>query len=213
MSLVSNPIGTKFKLRFAPRNGKKKGRFKSHRDKVQIIPKRTIGFKAQTFQIPQGQSSNSDFTQAIPMLSKFQIPQGQSSNGHYLHFSFSDMCFKSHRDKVQIRTFYASTSEKQAFQIPQGQSSNASRIHMRRIKRNCFKSHRDKVQIPLLSFLCGFLYHVSNPIGTKFKSSTVPFSSLVPCFKSHRDKVQIFKKLTTFLATQSFKSHRDKVQI
>ena len=121
---VSNPIGTKFK-------------FINHQFEH-------IGRK---FQIPQGQSSNSTGKARDVVIDRFQIPQGQSSNLLLGKQMNSLICFKSHRDKVQIRAEHQGT-----------------------IFRGSFKSHRDKVQIQIL-FSCQSVRCVSNPIGTKFKQS------------------------------------------
>ena len=123
----------------------------------------------------------------------FQIPQGQSSNfKSSFRVSFLE-CFKSHRDKVQMKNSYQSlfdlevsnpqgqSSNKKSngnfpciasFQIPQGQSSNLF-LFQNLYRSNRFKSHRDKVQIlPLMLS-----------------------STSVGSFKSHRDKVQMCVKL------------------
>ena len=85
---VSNPIGTKFKYERSSRRGLHFTRFKSHRDKVQIYLKRSIGYASMMCF-----KSHRDKVQIIEEPKKFFL-------GH--------ASFKSHRDKVQISRFVGS---------------------------------------------------------------------------------------------------------
>ena len=99
--IVSNPIGTKFKLRVDYRliNGRQFQIPQGQSSNSLLVAYRDpLG----RFQIPQGQSSNALGLDVEINRKQFQIPQGQSSNlqAHvstlYIHR------FKSHRDKVQM---------------------------------------------------------------------------------------------------------------
>ena len=121
-TMVSNPIGTKFKLfpihlilekvlfqipqgqssnLLSQSRAQTKERFKSHRDKVQIRIANPTNIGADSFK------SHRDKVQ-IKIATFFAVIQAS---------------FKSHRDKVQMLSI-SNISNSRSFQIPQGQSSN-----------------------------------------------------------------------------------------
>ena len=145
--------------------------FKSHRDKVQIND--TIEMekkKLETFQIPQGQSSNILICQIGKRCGCFKSHRDKVQMFKSRKNDPINTGFKSHRDKVQIPKFPIRQQKKFTFQIPQGQSSNACSLDQHKTTGS-FKSHRDKVQIS---------WKYLNYLDTMR-------------FKSHRDKVQITK--------------------
>ena len=142
--MVSNPIGTKFKS------------MSQSKKMSQSRVSNPIGTK---FKYKSGISRKESDT--------FQIPQGQSSN--MLRDAINDffLRFKSHRDKVQIALMALKTVSSPGFKSHRDKVQILDRSQTPNLLQS-FKSHRDKVQISKGYEVCKLLL-VSNPIGTKFK--------------------------------------------
>ena len=80
ISLVSNPIGTKFKCTLDFLQATLRKSFKSHRDKVQILVLISVLLHQLAVSNPIGTKFKSKKSLELLSISLFQIPQGQSSN-------------------------------------------------------------------------------------------------------------------------------------
>ena len=128
----------------------------------------------------------------LPIMLSFQIPQEKNSNPHCHNCKTSENSVSNpigSKFKFECKNCICQQGQ---FQIPQGPSSNEKVMpkiigYIRGFKSHrdqiqikflgtlplpvaCFKSHRDQIQMQTCQkYRC--LFRVSNPIGTKFKST------------------------------------------